>query len=188
MQIMAPSLDHLVLFAASEFLVLLFLVLGYTERRARKRIWYLGRAAEFMGQHAESLEQFLSSESAPTDLKAVLIGFSDALADEKVATELAEILCADQHNALPVSPDVAALMLAVDALRAQHPDLARIFFRAIGTGITAALFRWPRAARAMELLVSRMVADPANELAAAAVGARLRSGIRFGMRPVATAA
>jgi hypothetical protein len=188
MPIMAPSLDHLVLFAASEFLVLLFLILVYAERRSRKRVWQLEQAAELLRQHGDNLEQFLCSEDAPPDLKAVLIGFSDALADERVANELAEILCAGQRSGQSITPDVEALMLAVEDLRARHPNLARAFFRAVGSGVAAALFRWPHAARTMEMLTSRMVADPGNELAAAAVGARLRSGIRYGMRPAATAA
>jgi hypothetical protein len=185
---MAYWLDHLALFAASEFLLLLFLVLFYTERRSRKRVWQLEQAAELLRQHGDNLEQFLCSDDAPADLKAVLIGLSDALADEDVANELAEILCAGQRDRQAIGSDVEALMSAVEDLRARHPNLARAFFRAIGTGVAAALFRWPHAARAMELLASRMVADPANELAAAAVGARLHSGIRLGMRPTATAA
>ena len=185
---MTQPLSHVSLFAISELLLILFFLLCHIERRSCKRAWQLKQAAELMRQHANNLEKFLSDHGSPADLKAVLIGCSDALADEAIANELAGILLANHQNPQPITPDVEALVAAIEDLRGKRPDLVHVFFRAVGSGVAAALFRWPHAARTLEILATRVVADPSNELRTAAVGARLRGDFRLGMRPAAATA
>jgi hypothetical protein len=185
---MLHSIDYAVLITGFNILGLTLSIVVHTKRKSRRRVSQLEQAAILLQQHADNLEKFLSDRDAPVDLKAVLIGFSDALADQGVANDLAESLCGRQATSAPDCEDTEALMDALEQLRARRSDLADLFIRAVGSGIGATLLRWPKAARAVEVMAARMVADPRNEIAAAAEGARLWSGLRFGMRASAAAA
>jgi hypothetical protein len=178
---MLHSLDYAVLITGFNMLAGVLALVVYMSRKSRRRTLQLEQAAILLQDHADNLEQFLSDQGSPEDLKAVLISFSDGLADQGVASDLAEILCNRSSNSQVLSEEAKALMAALEKLRAQRPDLVDAFVRAIGSGIGGAFLRWPRAARSVELMAVHMVADPRNEVMAAAEGARLRSGLRFGM-------
>jgi hypothetical protein len=178
---MLHSLDYAVLITGFNLLAGMLAIILFASARSRARVTQLEQAAVLLGEHADHLEQFLSDPAAPDDLKAVLISFSDGLADQTVASDLAEILRNRPPASRELSDEAKALVTALDHLRMLRPDLADIFVRAIGSGIGGTFLRWPKAARSVELMAVRLVADPRNEMMAAAEGARLRSGLRFGM-------
>jgi hypothetical protein len=153
------------------------------QRHSRRRIQQLEQARAYLSRHAHYLQIFLNDAAAPNDLKAVLIGFSDAMADEATAAALADYICNHWDGPTQPSEEGLALLDAVDALRSVRRDLAEAFVQAVGSASAGALLRWPDAARSVELLAARLVADPDREIAVAAEGARMRSGFRFGMRP-----
>jgi hypothetical protein len=185
---MDHSLDCAVLITGFNLVTSLLMLTVWLAGRLRIRVARLGQAAILLEQHGDQLERFLSDKAAPDDLKAVLISFSDALADRDVAGTLARTPCWRPANAPEVSEETKSLLEAVEQLRSGRPDLADAFFRAIGSGMGGAFLRWNQAVRDVELMAVRTVADPRNEVAAAAEGARLRSGIRFGLRASAAMA
>ena len=178
---MPHPLDYAILITGLNMLAGMLVIVVYMSRMSRRRVLQLEQSAVLLQEHANNLEQFLSDPASPEDLKAVLISFSDGLGDQRVASDLAEILCNRPSAPQVLSEEAKALVLALDELRAHRSDLADAFVRAIGSGIGGAFLRWPKAARSVELMAVRMVADPRNEVMAAAEGARLRSGLRFGM-------
>ena len=154
-----------------------------SRERTERRVVQLGQAAICLRQQAGALGKFLNDPDTPLDLKSVLIGFSDAMADEATASEIAAYMCDHWRDDRPPSQDGKALIEAVERLREIRPDLAAAFQTAVGAAMAAGFLRWPKAARSVDLLTARLVADPSQEVAAAAEGARLHTGLRFGLRP-----
>jgi hypothetical protein len=185
---MYEALDYAELITGLNLASCLLALTVYLARKSRRRVAQLEQAAFLLEQHGDQLERFLSDRGAPDDLKAVLISFSDALADRKVAGTLAKTLCRPVPHTSPMTEETNSLLAALEQLRSRRPDLADAFFGTIGSGMAGAFLRWDEPARNVEFMAVRILADPRNEVAAAAEGARLRSGIRFGMRSSAAMA
>jgi hypothetical protein len=181
---MFHAIDIVAVIAGMNMLALLLTRRKRSRERTERRLSQLSDAALLLRKHGASLEKFLSDPDSPDDLKSVLIGFSDAMADETGASAIAERFCDLRSERPPISQEGLALIEALAGLRSWRPDLADTFTSAIGSAIAAGFLRWPKAAQSLESIAARFVADPNREVVAAAEGARLRTGFRFGMKPV----
>lgn len=143
-------------------------------RASAHRVARLNRVAELLSEHAVALQHFLEDTDAPAELKALLIGFSDAMEKESVAVGMAEFFA--RLKDLSLSSEAQTLLATTAELQRTRPDLADWFARAIGTATAAGFLRWEEAARHFESAMATIVADPRRECVAAVEGAR-RSGI-----------
>ncbi len=148
---------------------------------SQQRIDRLRQVAIFLDRHADLLDEFLTAPEAPQELKDLLVAFSDAMAHKEIVLAVAESMARRTSLSTPFSPETMALLSALDDLRRQRSDLVDIFYHAVGTGVAAALLRWPESDRAIELAATRAIADPRRSIATATESARLGAGIRFGM-------
>jgi len=156
--------------------------------RFYNRMRQIRTVADLVRQHADYMEQFLAHEDAPSDVKAMLIAFSDAMSDEMAATTLAHRVIDSFSRSPAMSPEAVALAEAIEKLRVKRPGLAETFHRAVGTGMAGGFLRWTGAAGALELMAPQLLANRNEEFAAVAEGARLRNGIGFGFADAVPAA
>ena len=150
--------------------------------KVRKRLQELDQVRTYLSSHADHLQEFLEHPGAPVDLKAMLIRFSDTMANEKMAVEMVRFLAEKNDHGYQSTPEGEALLRTLDELLTTQPDLAESFRLAVVSGALAGFTRWPEAAEAAGSVTPRFVTDPKQEAETVAEGAR-RWGERFGLQP-----
>lgn len=167
------------------FAVCFFFLRRDRRRASVRRVERLNRAAELLREHAGALRHFLGHAEAPAALKTLLVGFSDAMENESLATSIAESIV--QPRSFSMSSEAQTLLEAIGELQRAHPDLAGSFERALGTATVAGFLRWEGAAHLFEPAMATIVADPRRECVAAVEGAK-RSGVSGWPLPAASPA
>jgi hypothetical protein len=171
--------------------LLIAAVIWFLRDRARKqndeRVRQLDEAAELLSQHAECVEMFLSAAAAPRELKALLIEFSDAMADKAVVEKMAAWAASRPFKAPVESEDADALLAILTQLRDSEPALCDQFTLAIATAAMGASLRWPKTAILFDRIFSRLVTIPEREVVIAVTATGFRSSLPFSLRPTVAA-
>lgn len=145
---------------------------------AATKLAHLLKSAELLALHAKSLDAFLSDSASPADLKNLLIGLSDALADRETVQRLSEWIAGHGNAASAQSPEIDALVESLQGVMRQRPDLFECFMVTAASGLGAAALRWSKDA-ATALAVP---ATPKHEISTAYVANMLRNGGPFSIR------
>jgi hypothetical protein len=125
-----------------------------------ERAKQIEHAALLLSQHYACLEAFVDDPAAPEALQAMLLSFSDAAADPKVAHAVSLVLCGCSDL-----PDADAELTAqIRQLDRYRPDLVELFQNAVSFGIFAMFLRWDETAPLFSQLVTRLSASSKQEL------------------------
>lgn len=181
------SYDLSPLLAAVLVTAVLWFVRDRSHRKNAARVRQLDEAAELLGQHAEATERFLGATVAPRELKALLIEFSDAMADKGVVERMAAWAASRPFKA-PVESEEADEFSAILArLHESRPDLSEDFAMAILTAAMGASLRWPKSAMLFDQMFPRLATTPKRDVVIAVTATGFRADVPFSLRPAVDA-
>ena len=180
---MAASIDTVIAILGIAGLVAVFLVARAARHAGTaRRIRQLDDAAELLRQHADALEQVLADHEAPTDLKVLLLRFSDLMADRDAVNDFGQWL-SDRPISSPLDSDeTRAIDATLSRLVATRPDLAEAFVGGVLTALFGAFLRWPESAAVLDRVGPSVVATRCRGVGVAvtAMSFRGRSGAILG--------
>jgi hypothetical protein len=133
-------------------------------------------------QHAATLERFLDDPAAPAELKRLLIGCSDAMADKETAEKFVRWAATRPLNEPVDTEDSRATERALAEMRGHRPDLVDDFATAAFTAVISASLRWPETADSFEKAFPRLVATPRRDVAIACTAISFRTGVPFSIK------
>ncbi len=163
---LAPALAAILVAAVAWFI--------RTQSRSRHeiRIAQLHEATALIHQQAEAAERVLTSPAVPSDLKALLIAFSDAMAD-RASVEKWALWAASRPSYAPIElAGTEALAAQLATLRHAHAELAEDFTTSIFSAAIGASLRWPETARRFDRTFPHLLTTPRRDvvMAVAATG------------------
>jgi len=127
--------------------------------RHRRRTRDLRTCAELLDQHQASLEKFIQSPDAPTQLKSALLNFSEVTSDREKAHSVVAAMCSGEVRTQRDAEAARSINKALESLRASHPELAQDFDTAVSSAAAAMLFRWAETADLFRDYVTKVITD-----------------------------
>jgi hypothetical protein len=134
------------------------MIFAITELAYRIRIKAARRAAELkqvsilLQDHYEALECVFGDPDTPDELSEILVLLSESISNRKMSQLIVSHVF---ENDTAISKEV--LETDVDELRSKRPDLVSQIERAIATGFSAMILRWPETSRWAEIKMSEML-------------------------------
>jgi hypothetical protein len=125
------------------------------------------------------LERFLDDEAAPSELKHLLIEFSDVMSQPEAVGKLTEWAAGRPFDQPLDTEETRAVGAMVTALRNRNLDLAGRFDAAVITAVAGASLRWPESAALFDCTFPRLVTTPKRDVAIAVTVTRFRPGMPF---------
>lgn len=171
------------LLAAALITVIVWFVRDQSRKKNDERVRQLDEAAQLLDRHAEALERFLSASAPPRELKALLINFSDAMADKGVVEKVAAWAASRPFKAPVESQEADELCGLLAKLHTTRPDLSEDFAMAIVTASMGASLRWPKSAALFDQMFPRLATTPKRDVVIAVTATGFRSGVPFSLRP-----
>lgn len=187
---MAVSVDTAIAVFAIAGVVAIFLAARAVQHaRTTRRVRQLDDAAELLRRHADALEQVLTDHEAPTDLKILLLRFSDLMADRNAAHEFAQWLSARPLSSPLDSEEIRAIDETLSRLVVTRPDLADAFVSGVLAALFGAFLRWPECAAMLDRVGPSVAATRGRGVGVAvtAMSFRGRSGDAMGTANPASA-
>src|ERR1019366_7770013 len=133
---MAASVESVIAILAIAAVVAVFLGARAVQfAKTARRVRQLDDAAELLKRHPDALEQVLADRDAPTDLKVLLLRFSDLMADRDAVNDYAQWLSARPLSSPLDSDEIRAIDETLSRLLETRPDLADAFVSGVLTGL-----------------------------------------------------
>lgn len=133
--------------------------------RARRRASELEGAATALAAHFDALEAVAEDPAIPVEALELLSFLSDGISRQDFCDGLTDHLVEPKSNGgrdrLPTWFD------QIEELRRTRPDLAANFYKAMATGMTAAILRWPDNAKKLAEFAAIMSQGERKEAALA---------------------
>ena len=172
---MMPSVDFVIAVLAIAAVVAVFVGARAAQfAKTARRVRQLDDAAELLRRHADALEEVLADPEVPTDLKVLLLRFSDLMADRDAVNEFAQWLSARPLLSAPDSDEIRAADAMLLRLLETRPDLADAFASGVLTALFGALLRWPECAAMLDRVGPSVLAARGRGVGVAVTAMRFR--------------
>jgi|SRR5579862_5443881 len=151
--------------------------------RTTERTRQLNQAADYLEMHARWLGRFLEDPKPASELKELLLSFSDVMNERETVRKLTEWATTRPFEQSIDTDETKAIAVALESLRARDADLADKFDAAVISAVAGASFRWPENAKLFETAFPRLMTTPKRDVTIAVTATRLRPGTPFSVRP-----
>lgn len=177
------SVSETTIIASLAVLSLLLVIYLYAQKAvdyARSRTNALQETKRLLTAHYDALEKLLQAPEPSDELKKMLVWFSDAISNRKVARRYMQQFCSSDVLGDHQERYEGKLAAEFDMLRKTRPELGDLCEQVLSSGFIAMLLMWPEMSEMFKTAVSRIASNPRQELATAGKVIRIQRDIEIG--------